>query len=260
MVGPDSATRAIVFVYDILGVWPQTLQGADLLSSLTGALVLMPDFFAGGGAEPDWLPPNTDEKKKKLTDFVATKASFDETAPVLLAVRKALAERFPAVDDHVGVFGLCWGGKRACFVSLCPCLLSSLTDSRCLVAGADNQGPGRRINVTGTAHPGYLLSPVSFLSPLFRLFLTFRASALDAKDAEALTAPHILLASKNEPVAQVAEYKSILAQPGKTGEVTTYPTMFHGWMGARADLADADNVREYTRGYEQVAAFFSKHL
>lgn len=221
MVGPDSATRAIVFVYDILGVWPQTLQGADLLSSLTGALVLMPDFFAGGGAEPDWLPPNTDEKKKKLTDFVATKASFDETAPVLLAVRKALAERFPAVDDHVGVFGLCWGGKLAV-----------------LVAGADNQGPGRRINVTGTAHPG----------------------ALDAKDAEALTAPHILLASKNEPVAQVAEYKSILAQPGKTGEVTTYPTMFHGWMGARADLADADNVREYTRGYEQVAAFFSKHL
>lgn len=36
--------------------------------------------------------------------------------------------------------------------------------------------------------------------------------------------------------------------------------MFHGWMGARANLADAENVKEFARGYEQVAAFYNAHL
>lgn len=98
--------------------------------------------------------------------------------------------------------------------------------------------------------------PWAVPSPL----LTPRCSRLDAKDAEALTAPHILLASPGEPADVVAEYKKILAQPGKVGEVTTYPTMFHGWMGARSNLANAENVKEYVRGYEQAAAFFNKHL
>jgi hypothetical protein len=85
-------------------------------------------------------------------------------------------------------------------------------------------------------------------------------SRLDAKDGEALTAAHILLASKDEDAAVVAEYKTILALPGKVGEVDTYPNMFHGWMGARANLADAENVKEFARGYEQAAAFYNAHL
>ena len=44
------------------------------------------------------------------------------------------------------------------------------------------------------------------------------------------------------------------------GEVDTYANMFHGWMGARANLADAENVKEFARGYEQVAAFYNAHL
>ncbi|CAK7268796.1 hypothetical protein SEPCBS119000_003245 [Sporothrix epigloea] len=221
IVGPDDATKAIVTVYDIFGMWPQTLQGADLLSSLTGALVLVPDFFNGDGAKPEWLPADSDEKKKLIGDFFAAKANPAENTQTLLRLRKEMAVRFPAVDDHVGVFGLCWGGKIAV-----------------LATAADNEGAGRRFNVSGTAHPGLL----------------------DPKDAEALTAPHILLASKDESAETVAEYKRILSQPGKAGEVTTYENMFHGWMGARANLADDENVKEFGRGYEQAATFFSKHL
>ncbi|CAK7207362.1 hypothetical protein SEUCBS139899_010172 [Sporothrix eucalyptigena] len=221
IVGPDDATKAIITVYDIFGIWPQTLQGADLLSSLTDALVLVPDFFEGDGAKPEWLPANTPEKQKALGDFFGSKADFAKNTEVLLTVRKALAERYPAVDDHVGVFGLCWGGKIGV-----------------LASAAGNEGPGRRFNVSGTAHPG----------------------RLDSKDAEVLTAPHILLASKDEDAAVVAEYKTILAQPGKVGEVETYADMFHGWMGARANLANADNVKEFARGYEQAAKFYTAHL
>ncbi len=85
-------------------------------------------------------------------------------------------------------------------------------------------------------------------------------SRLDAKDAEAHTVPHICLASPGEPADVVAQYKEILSRPGKVGEVETYTTMFHGWMGARANLAKEDNLAEYERGYKQVADFFNAHL
>lgn len=82
-------------------------------------------------------------------------------------------------------------------------------------------------------------------------------SLMDAKDADVQTAPHIMLASKDEPTDIVAAYKTAM---GDQAEVTTYDTMHHGWMGARAKLEDAANVQEYERGYEQVGVFFSKHL
>lgn len=58
----------------------------------------------------------------------------------------------------------------------------------------------------------------------------------------------------------MAKYKEILSQPGKQGEVETYETMFHGWMGAKADLQNDENVKEYERGYSHVAGFFVKYL
>lgn len=58
----------------------------------------------------------------------------------------------------------------------------------------------------------------------------------------------------------VAVYKEVLSQPGKTGYVETYDKMFHGWMGARANLKDETNLAEYERGYKQVSEFFSKYL
>jgi dienelactone hydrolase len=36
--------------------------------------------------------------------------------------------------------------------------------------------------------------------------------------------------------------------------------MHHGWMGARAKLGEEENLKEYERGYNQLAAFFGKHL
>jgi hypothetical protein len=43
----------------------------------------------------------------------------------------------------------------------------------------------------------------------------------------------------------VKEYAEVFA--GKIGDVETYGSMHHGWMGARADLKD-DNLQEYKRG------------
>lgn len=70
-----------------------------------------------------------------------------------------------------------------------------------------------------------------------------------AEDAQKISIPHIVLASKDEPAEEVARYTAILAQHGKGGHVETYDTMWHGWMGARADLEKDDGRTEYIRGY-----------
>ena len=69
---------------------------------------------------------------------------------------------------------------------------------------------------------------------------------LDIEDAKALTIPHLLLASKDEPTDVVEAFAST-AKPTNS-EVHTFPDSIHGWMGARADLADKHCCDEYLRG------------
>lgn len=49
-------------------------------------------------------------------------------------------------------------------------------------------------------------------------------SAMDAADAKALTIPHIVLASKDEPAVVIGEYADVITN-GKGGLVETYPSM-----------------------------------
>lgn len=84
---------------------------------------------------------------------------------------------------------------------------------------------GTPFAVSGTAHPG----------------------RLDKADALKLTIPHLILASPGEPADVVSQYAEIFKSGEKIGEVETYHAMFHGWMGARADLQNP----EYAKGFEQ---------
>ncbi|KAI1097549.1 alpha/beta-hydrolase [Jackrogersella minutella] len=221
VIGPQSPQSAIIDIYDVFGLAPQTLQGADRLSASLNALVIVPDFFNGVYVQPEWLPVDTDEKKAAFAKFQSEQAAIPKNLEELIEVRKAAGERWPSTGDRWGVLGLCWGGKLAV-----------------LVCGKGNEGPGRVFKASGTAHP----------------------SRMAAEDAEALTAPHICLASPKEPAEIVALYKQILGNPGKTGVVETYESMFHGWMGARANLEDEENRSEYERGYNQLADFFAKYV
>lgn len=82
---------------------------------------------------------------------------------------------------------------------------------------------------------------------------------LDVEDAKKLQAPHLCMASKNEDKEVVAQYAKVLADHPRS-VVVTYEDMFHGWMGHRANLSDAENRAKYEEGYSQAAAFFHKHL
>lgn len=74
-------------------------------------------------------------------------------------------------------------------------------------------------------------------------------SFLTREDAESMQVPHILLASADEPKDMVAAYEEVLSGDEKKCEVETYSTSHHGWMGARARLAEEENRKEYERGY-----------
>lgn len=71
---------------------------------------------------------------------------------------------------------------------------------------------------------------------------------LDPIDAKEITIPHIVLASKDEPGEQTAGYKSIIEASGIGGFVITYPDMYHGWMGSKANLEKEDSLAGYTQG------------
>ncbi|KAJ5469774.1 hypothetical protein N7530_007131 [Penicillium desertorum] len=80
---------------------------------------------------------------------------------------------------------------------------------------------------------------------------------LDVADAKGMTIPHICLVSPDEPADILKPYEEALPPHS---EFELYGTMFHGWMGARANLESEENVREFNRGYKQVATFFNRWL
>ncbi|TVY40721.1 putative AIM2 family protein [Lachnellula occidentalis] len=212
---PATATKALVALYDVFGPAPQTLQGADAVSMALNALVLVPDFFRGGKMEFSWYGNDLSEETKAAKEaFTAMAMDFSAFVPALKDVVGEGKERWEGVEAW-GAYGLCWGGKVVALSS----------------------GPGTPFKASGQVHPGRLATT----------------------DAYHITIPHIVLASNGEDAAIVQQYKDVL---GKQGVVETYGGMHHGesfflpkmnekklgWMGARANLKDEANFKEYERG------------
>lgn len=101
------------------------------MAASLNAIVLVPDFFKGEPMDPGLYPPDTDEKKAKAAEFMATKANVQEGAKMLVETIKEAKGEYAGVKTW-GTYGLCWGGKIA---ALCC-------------------GEGTEFKVAGTAHPG----------------------------------------------------------------------------------------------------------
>ena len=72
---------------------------------------------------------------------------------------------------------------------------------------------------------------------------------LAKEDAENLAIPFICLFSKEDGTPELErEYWRALEERSGENVVAKFGTMHHGWMGARADLGDEENLREYERG------------
>ena len=133
ITGEQNSKKGIIDVYDIFGIMPQTLQGADRLAESLNAVVLVPDFFRGNQLDPKIFPPDTAEKKRIAQTFMADQANIERNTQVLLETTAVAKEKFSSVQSW-GAFGLCWGGKLVVLAS----------------------GPESPFKVSGTAHPGRL--------------------------------------------------------------------------------------------------------
>lgn len=101
----------MIDIYDVFGFASQTLLGADRLAEHMGdTLVLVPDLLGGSYARHEWIPPDTPEKQTSFQDFIGGPANIPRAVGRVVSVRREVAERYPGVEGHVAVGGLCWGG------------------------------------------------------------------------------------------------------------------------------------------------------
>jgi len=117
--GPTSAKKGILYIFDIFGFFPQSLQGADIVAHSDKEKqyrVFMPDWFEGKPADISWYPPDNEEKGKKLGEFFQTTAAPPKTVERVKKVIGELKKENPEIEDW-GVVGFCWGGKIVNLVS-----------------------------------------------------------------------------------------------------------------------------------------------
>ncbi|KAJ1335932.1 dienelactone hydrolase family protein [Microdochium nivale] len=118
VTGPGAATKGIISIFDIFGFFPQTLQGADILSSSHATeqfRVFIPDWFGGEPCPIEIFPPDTKEKEEQLGSF------FKKFPPPGIAAKvpayvKAVAEKNPEIKSWA-ILGYCWGGKVTTLVT-----------------------------------------------------------------------------------------------------------------------------------------------
>ncbi|KAI9719494.1 MAG: hypothetical protein M1828_006201 [Chrysothrix sp. TS-e1954] len=111
--GPTSAEHGLLFIYDIFGFFPQTLQGADIMStgdSTRPYQVFMPDFFEGSPADISWFPPDTKEKGEKLGAFFQKPEAGAKTVLRIPKIIQEIQSSHPNIKSWA-ILGLCWGGK-----------------------------------------------------------------------------------------------------------------------------------------------------
>ncbi|KAI1103216.1 Alpha/Beta hydrolase protein [Jackrogersella minutella] len=118
VTGPQEATKGIITIFDIFGFFPQTLQGADILSTSDHSQkykVFIPDWFNGEPCPISIFPPDTEEKQKTLGAF------FQKNSPPSVAAKvpdyvKAVAAKHPEITSWT-IIGFCWGGKVVSLVT-----------------------------------------------------------------------------------------------------------------------------------------------
>ncbi|KAJ3155446.1 hypothetical protein HDU89_006409 [Geranomyces variabilis] len=228
-VGPEDSANVVICVYDIFGYAPQTQQGADLIESATGFRVIMPDLLQGRGAPMDILPPLSEASKGMSGMDEETKKKAQERFAAVFADAGDFQKRIPDLHAlaaalraggarRVGVYGLCWGGKLA------------------ILAANAHVGD---FDAIAQAHP----------------------TRFDADDYCAVKVPVASFPSESDNHEAQAKLIAMVDQQREIKDLCSfhsYRNMHHGWAGARANLEDPDNLREFQDVYRRLADFFAR--
>lgn len=108
--GSATSKTGILFVYDVFGYTPQTLQGADILSETS--FVVVPDFFEGNAAKKEWFARDTEEKRQNIENFMKSRTDPGPSVTRITGADGIMAELKALYPEMTwGAIGYCWGGK-----------------------------------------------------------------------------------------------------------------------------------------------------
>jgi dienelactone hydrolase len=128
---------------------------------------------------------------------------------------------------------------------------------QCLKAAEESNSNIKAWGAVGYCWGGKMVSLASGPGTPFKAAAQSSPAMIDPKDAEKVSIPMCMLASKNEPADDVKKYEQALKG---VKHVEIYETQIHGFMSARGDLKEKEVLKEYERGYKTVLTFFHNTL
>lgn len=117
--------------------------------------------------------------------------------------------------------------------------------------------------LVGYCWGGKIVTLLSREGSLFAAAAQIHPAMLDPEDAKKLTIPHFCLATKDEGAKVVEEFKKNVEENEKTkgnSTVLYWEGTFHGFMAARANLKDKENLEYYEKGYKKLVHYLKEVL
>jgi len=126
-----------------------------------------------------------------------------------------------------------------------------------LEAAEKTNGNIKSWGIIGYCWGGKMASLVAGKDTKFKAAVQTSPAMVDSSDAEKVTIPMMMLASKEEPADEVKKYDESLKVKK---HIETFGDQLHGFMSARADLKDDKVKAEYERGYKLALQFFHDNI
>ncbi|KAJ5966617.1 hypothetical protein N7481_013331 [Penicillium waksmanii] len=221
--GPLNAKRGIFVVYDVFGLYIQSLKGCDILAynyddqpdNAGHYQVFQPDFFGDHPQQMENFPPKNPKQFKAITDFMSGYGDPTKTVPLIAPILKDISKKHPEIESWA-ILGFCWGGKIASLV--CQ--------------------EGTPFKAAAQCHP----------------------SLVDPEDAKKVTVPICTLPSQDEVPEVIHEWHNNVKVNNPDSYLEFFADQVHGWMTSRADFNNIHCYEEYLRGYRIIRTFFAQFL
>ncbi|KAF8540085.1 hypothetical protein BDD12DRAFT_917176 [Trichophaea hybrida] len=218
--GSPASTTGILIIYDIFGL--------DFPQTLQGV-----DIISSSTSTLAIVPDLFHGSPMPISNYppdtpeksAALRAFFSGPAAPPKTVA-AIKELLPVMKETYpgvqkwGLVGYCWGGKIVALLS----------------------GEGTEFVASAQIHP----------------------AMLDPEDGGRIVVPHFCLATRDEDKDVVEAFKArVQGKEGVVGEkslVMRWEGTFHGFMAARADLEDKENLEYYEKGYKKLVHWLKEVL
>lgn len=213
-------------IYDVFGIFVQTVRGADILASGYHETpdkggeykVFMPDWFGDNPADVSHYPPKTPKEVADTNWFMNGPANPAGTVPKIAPLMEAIKKANPQIESWA-IQGFCWGGKIAALVSQ----------------------EGSLFKAAGQAHPSLLeradaskvTIPMVVLPSLDEVpEVSFRIGNCDASH-EVFLQTVGTSANSTALTQEVDPWIQDLKMVSTSSFSETFPDSVHGWMTSR---------------------------